>query len=361
MLRFISVILFMVFTSLSAYAVKQKPDYGTDWDLFATPGAIAFQNKTVFMTWPSGHCKGKKIFAIIDVSVATNPKLLGCCPIGGFPQDMILTKTHAYVVNGKELLTIDITHLASPKMVARTLIADDPLRGPQGIDIAGRYAYLACRKDGIKIVDLGEPASPVVVKHISLPGFSRDVTVANKKIYVASGTRGVLIIDLLQPIKLGKPIRLGIQEGVINRIVIRDSIAYLAAGNLLVACVSEINTNNPSWVGKSSNRGILTPFYGAYCFDLAVQGFDNNSKKIMVFSADGEGGIIATDVTNPDKPKLSSALMDGVSFGNAHFFTAIAIDKNFAYINDAWFGLRVVDIRNPKAMKLVGTGLKVKP
>jgi len=365
MFRLNAITLLLILTALSAGAgeAQQQPDYGTGWDLFASSGAIALREKTVFMTWPSGHCKAKRVLAVIDVADPAAPKLRGSCSVDGFPQDMALTRSHAYVVNGKELLTFDITQPAQPRLVTRTVIADDPLRGPQGIDISAPYAYLACRRDGVKVVDLTKPAAPVVVGHTPLPGISRDVTVAGDRLYVASGTKGIQILDRTKPTRLGNPIHLGAPEGVVNRIVVVDTIAYLAAGNLPVACVCAAKTTKPTWLGSSSDRDILSPFYGAFCFDLAVQSVkspDAKSEKTVAFSADGEGGLIATDVSDPIMPTLAGVLLEGVSFGNSCFPTGICADNSFAYLNDARYGLRIVNITKLDAMVLVGPGISLK-
>lgn len=363
---FISAVFVFLFvlprSDAGATKTKKIRPYGTGWDLMASPGAIACRGTTLFMTWPGGQEKSRRILAVIDFSHPEKPVLLGKCPIDGFPRDLAVSGTRVLVVNGRDLLVFDVADPAAPKCLSRTLISADPLRGPAGIDLAGKYIYLACRRDGIRVFELKKAAPPVAIGHTPVPGFCYDVTVDQNNLYAACGCGGMEVLSLkkaTQPVRIS---HLPAPTGVICKMVARGKNLFLAAGNSTVACVSIAQPNAPSWLGSSANLGTLSPYYGAFCFDLAVQSrpaVGSKNEQIISFAANGEAGLIATDVSDPRHPEFLGALLQGVTMGSPYFFTAICLANRFACMNDAWYGLRVLDIANPQVPKLFGPGLKL--
>jgi hypothetical protein len=62
--------------------------------------------------------------------------------------------------------------------------------------VAGRYLYAADGPNGLRIVDVSNPAVPIEVGSYDTPGYARDVTVLNGYAYVADGQSGLRIINV---------------------------------------------------------------------------------------------------------------------------------------------------------------------
>jgi hypothetical protein len=67
------------------------------------------------------------------------------------------------------------------------------------VDVAGGYAYLAGLDDGLRIIDVGNPAGPVEVGHYDAVDYSWDVAVDGDYAYLADSWGGLRIIDVSVP------------------------------------------------------------------------------------------------------------------------------------------------------------------
>jgi hypothetical protein len=82
-------------------------------------------------------------------------------------------------------------------------VATLPLRGAGHAAIQFRYAFV-CDAEGLKIVDITDPAVPAVKASVPLPE-ALDVYVARTNAYVAAGKQGLAIIDVERPEHPGAP------------------------------------------------------------------------------------------------------------------------------------------------------------
>lgn len=349
---------------LTAAADEPKaPVYGAGWDVYATSSGIALDGDILYMTWPSKAGAVERALVAIDVAKPESPKLSSRLPLVGFPQDVAAIGPYVYVVNGLELLVIDASKPSVLRLAKRLTISEEPLRGPQGIDVHGNVAYLACRRNGVAAVDLRSPLDPKVIATASTPGFARDVTAAGDYLYVADDTKGVQVFDIRSPATLRAVGRLAAPNGCIGRIRVADGIAYLAGGNTIAAGVSLETPSSPRWLGSTADRHLLSPFFGSFCHDLAVGTATcpkTGVQKVYAYAADGESGLVAMDVTRPAEPTFAGGLTKGVTIGGAYVVTSICIRGTYAYLNDESYGLRVVDISSSADLRLVGKGLKLR-
>ncbi|MGC8769724.1 MAG: LVIVD repeat-containing protein [Brevinematia bacterium] len=67
-----------------------------------------------------------------------------------------------------------------------------------GIFVSGNYAYLANDNNGLKIVDISDPANASIVKTVDTPGNAKGVYVSGKYAYVADGF-SLQVIDINEP------------------------------------------------------------------------------------------------------------------------------------------------------------------
>jgi len=67
------------------------------------------------------------------------------------------------------------------------------------IKVVGNYAYLACKQEGLQIVDISNPAAPVKVGSYDTVGYATHVDVWNDYAVVASGGGGLYLFNISSP------------------------------------------------------------------------------------------------------------------------------------------------------------------
>jgi hypothetical protein len=86
------------------------------------------------------------------------PELVGRWPYGQAGA-VAVSGTFAYLGSGTVLLVVDVSNAAAPQVVAEVvlpgLISD--------VAISGNYAYVATNYDGLRVIDVSTPASPIEV------------------------------------------------------------------------------------------------------------------------------------------------------------------------------------------------------
>jgi len=99
--------------------------------------------------------------------------------------------THAYVtVGGLGLQVIDVTNPASPVIVGGV-----NTRGyAQGVAVVGSCAYVAEGDHGLQVIDVTNPASPAIVGGVDTPGEGLGIAVMGGYAYVADGSSGLQVV-----------------------------------------------------------------------------------------------------------------------------------------------------------------------
>ena len=71
-----------------------------------------------------------------------------------------------------------------------------------GVFIAGQYAYVADFDAGLLIIDIIDPANPILIGTCDTPGNARAVYTEGNYAYVADGYRGLQVISIADPAAL---------------------------------------------------------------------------------------------------------------------------------------------------------------
>ncbi len=105
--------------------------------------------------------------------------------------------TFAYILADRELVVVDISNPLQPKVTAQ--IGAPDLVDPRGVSVQFRYAFVVDR-EGLKVLDVTSLASPRVVHGAQLPlRDARNLYVARTYAYVAGGSQGLVIVDVEKP------------------------------------------------------------------------------------------------------------------------------------------------------------------
>jgi hypothetical protein len=111
--------------------------------------------------------------------------------------NLAIAGNYAYVLCAKGLVVVDVTDPVNPKMAGQ--VAAPSIRDPRAIAVQFRYAFIT-DADGLKVVDITKPAAPRLVEGATLRMESASgIYVARTYAYIASGSRGISIVDVERP------------------------------------------------------------------------------------------------------------------------------------------------------------------
>ena len=316
---------------------------------------------------------------IFDISNPASPSPVGVYSFGN-TLSIHVSGRYAYAghrifPHGGRLSIIDISNPLSPLLVGTY----SGTRPPSGIDISGKYAYIAAEKDGLEIIDISNPSSPSYVGSFNeYPGASYssyDVQVSGNYAYLASiegedGGGYLNVIDISDP---SNPKRVGYYyandyfSGFATSVFVSGKHAYLAeggtgllildingtetptlnAGNIWTSdltVVDSVGVGNNMYVKNGLNVG-SGGFYsqgaasimlgaGTSSPQTALSIYQLNSGDILnLFNNTGEvltvtsGGNVGIGTTNPTQAldvvgnfQLSGAFMPGGDAGTSGYY-----------------------------------------
>jgi len=194
-----------------------------------------------------------------------------------------------------------------------------------GIFLKDNYAYMSCDSAGLQIVDVSQPASPILVGKYNTASSCRDTVVLNNYAFVAAGPKGLIVLDVSNVNKPALISNMAI-DGFCYDVAISGNYAYLAAGANGLQIVDISKPQTPSKLGKYNTNGISR----GVCV-----------RDGYVFVADDGNGLVVIDVSNPYGPKLVGKYNTS---GSAY---DIWLAGKYAYIANYSGGLQIVDISNP--------------
>jgi hypothetical protein len=208
--------------------------------------------------------------------------LLGVCAIPGYAVHVaVLGDIACIAASDSGLVVVNVSNPAAPVMVGR--IATRPTA--TGIAIRGDYAYVTCRDSGLRIISIADPANPVQVGRHDTPYWALHVAVVDTLAYVGDFVAGLRIISVANPTS---PYEVGFIHA--NRgacgVDVAGSHAYVADANKL----SVIDVSNPA---EPALVGSCLTEYARY---VAVV-------DTLAYVADAQGGMRVVSVADPANPR----------------------------------------------------------
>ncbi len=83
---------------------------------------------------------------------------------------------------------------------SESLIGECDLPGEaQKVVVSGNYAYLACRQDGLQIVNVSDPTAPIRIGSFDTSGYATNLDIWNNYVVVSSGGGGIYLFDVTSP------------------------------------------------------------------------------------------------------------------------------------------------------------------
>lgn len=201
----------------------------------------------------------------------------------------------------------------------------------QGVAVQGHYAYVAAGLTGLQIVDVADPAAPVLVGSADTPGTATKVRVEGDLAFVADFFSGLAVLDVSNPAapRLLSEVK-GVGERAVGLAVAGDRV-YLAELDHL-SLLSVADPLHPVLLGSLELNGAESVDVEN---DLAVVG--------------AAPGLVVVDVSDAANPRVLGAtpLRPGGTLAAA----GVVVRDRMAYAADGDVpgggGLRIVDLREP--------------
>lgn len=269
-------------------------------------------------------------------SAAVNAEL----PNGGFGEGVATSGAFALVAaGGAGLQVFDISDPANPSFV----IGVDSLEYCEGINISTPYAFLAAGSR-THIVDISDPANPVYTGQIpATEGYHQDVNVISGHAYVCDFDNGIRVVDITNPAQPNEVMLVQLNSGVAD-ILFDGNFAYVAnrASGLQIL---DITTPSAPTVGAlfDTPGTLRKAAFGAITINSTPTGH--------IFAAD-VSGIRAINVSTPATPVESGALTVSAAAPGSAFSTFL--DGNKAYVAYGSAGFRILDVSNPANISELG-------
>ena len=248
----------------------------------------------------------------------------------GMAYDVFIQGNYAYVATGEEgLRIINVQNPADPYSEGYFNTSGFA----QGIFVSGNYAYVADGQNGLQIVDISVPSIPDSAGWFNTPGYSEDVFVSGNYAYVADGSEGLLIVDITDPHNPDTAAQFS-NGGSVKGVFVSQGYAYLATAiGLQILDVSDpTNPSSAGFVYTSQYQGNRVFVEGDYVYLTALI-----------------EGLHIFDVFDPHDPvELDTVYNPGVkAYG-------IFVKDDLAYIAFEDDGVHVIDVSDPYRISFVG-------
>jgi hypothetical protein len=242
-------------------------------------GEVAVHGSQAFVS----YCDENSVqrVGVIDVSDPAQPTWVGSVVIDGALDDLQIREDVLYAATGTGgFQTLDISVPTAPAVMGGWCEA----RGPSAIAGRDGLGYMGDGVGGLRVLDFSEPLTPRTVAHLPLPGFQRDVRLAGDWAYSVDFSRALNLVDVSDP---ARPVLLSRILEDLRSAVVRDGYAYLAVGAPGLRIYDLSDPQLPVLVGQCDLTG--------YAWDLEVAGG-------FAYVCTFHEGLQVVDVSDPTQP-----------------------------------------------------------
>jgi hypothetical protein len=197
------------------------------------------------------------------------------------------------------------------------------------VAIHGHYAYVAQWADGIRIVDIADPAMPRVVRDFGAGHNTVGVTTDEGVLYVANWAGSWDTYDLAEPENPVLRSRQLTDGNSVQRSVVHGERAYVVTTGRF--CIFDVSTRtNP--VELSCVLPKQESPQGGFGVDIAI-------RENIAFFAYGGGRVPLFDVSNPSAPSQLRTATNAYGWG-------VTLVDDYLYQSSSGAGLHVFDVSN---------------
>ncbi len=213
------------------------------------------------------------------------PAVIGSLQVTGFPWRINVRNSYAYIAGRTHFTIVDCANPAAPVEVWNYPAPG----GAYGItlDPTSAYAYLAEGTAGIKIFDIRNPRSPVLLSSLPIRGISNNLMLNGNTLFVAARAGGLVFVDVTDPMF---PVEAGAYRsgGSVTAVLARNGYAYIAEPRKGVSILDVNDLKAPKLLSTFKTSG---------------NGKDLEMVNNLLFLADGPEHMQIINVSDPLKPR----------------------------------------------------------
>ena len=270
---------------------------------------------------------------ILNISDPIHPIMSGSVQLEGWAFDVTVSGNLAYVAAA--FGGLQIVNISNPAVPVVSGSITWSRSNTVSVAAANGHILIADRKNGLRVMDISDPASPSEIGYWNIFSMAYAVDIHNNYAYVAAGFNGIRIYSLSDP---SHPVEMG---------------SFLADGFFYMVKVSEDRLFAGTMTGSSQG--------GLYAWDISdpadpiLIGYDNRVGECrgidvvgnMVYVADGDG-LKVFDISNPP-----SFTMPG--FYPLNQTRGLTVSNGLAFVTQQLEGLQILDVSNPADIHLAGS------
>ena len=204
----------------------------------------------------------------------------------------------------------------------------------RAVEVSGNYAYVAAFENGLRIIDVSDPANPREVGYLDTKGCAYKVYVFGGYVYVGDckypGTPGLRIVDVSDPTNPQEVGSLDLGDCAMD-VVVSDGYAYVCDQDEGFKVIDIHDLTSPRVVASVGGY--------AHCVKLVDK---------YAYVTDAFGGLRVFDIRKPLSPQQVSSLKLG------SWLADMEVSGQYMYIAGGKDGLWIVDISDPSNPVQVG-------
>lgn len=280
--------------------------------------------------------------SIVSISSPSYPWLMGNVTFDGSTRDVAVSGDTAFVTNyinrvyNDDLVMVDISDPRSPSVITTLDLPGTVSK----ISVYGNTAYIISSQ-GLHIVDITDPSAPGLVE--TYDSFAYDISIAQVwgSHLVAidcdyyTGDAVFRIYDISTPTVPDQTGYMRFSATFIEDLFISGDTAYVLTAASGITAIDISDLSHPRL-----DHTMTAP--GGYAQNLFVSG-------TTAWLSEGRMGLLTMDLSHPDDEMIFSSL--AVSTGS----NLVDARGNYAYVDDGFAGLNIVNIMDPDFPSTVGT------
>ena len=272
---------------------------------------------------------------VVDISTPSEPHQVAEVPMPGVVTRVAVAGAYAYAAAGEAgLWIVNVSDPANPVVAGTWLWAPPVVSDPIAMDVAvgGGYAYVAHRAmswSGVVVVDVSDATNPQEAAVWDAPGDIWGVTVAGTYAYVSAG--GMRILDISDPVNAHEVGSIAMSS---YQVAVAGTYAYVAGGNTGLRVVDVSNPVTPTEVGFWDTAG--------WAGDVAIAG-------LYAYVADSNDGLRVIYVSDPAHP------VEVGYWDTPGSCSGVALAGGYACVADGFYGVRMIDVSDPTQPASVGS------
>ncbi|MCL5276518.1 MAG: PKD domain-containing protein, partial [Deltaproteobacteria bacterium] len=293
-----------------------------------TYDSIGTYTLTAKVTDSLGYFTSASLQATGEVSIAP----LSMYQLDGQGYNVTFKNNYAYLADGTAgLKIIDMSNPSSPVLIGRYW---DPYALPvYGCSPFGSYLYCAW-KTTVYIFDISDPASPRLVSRADKPPGVQQFKDVEK----------VIVTDISGTDYLFAPDR---QSGTISIFDLSNFLSYFS---------------QPTWITDTAPIWIPGSPTPAGVYDMFITSTTGVNPTYYAYVAAYTGGFAIYNVSDPTNITGTTGYMYPINYPSTPYdgYTGVTLtDTNYAYIADSIYGVLLVDVSDPTNPHFDGLGIPI--